>query len=54
MPHVRKQPHEAEMSPAWYATQLGWTWPSRSGRTWQALLDIAERHYYARRPTVPR
>jgi hypothetical protein len=50
MPSTRVAPQDVQMSPSWYATQLGWAWPDGSGRSWQALLDLAERHYYQHRP----
>jgi hypothetical protein len=49
MPHAPKQPHEAEMSPSWYAAQLGWKWPDGAGRSWDRLLQLAEDRYYRNR-----
>ena len=49
MPTAPKPDSDAQMSPSWYAKQLGWAWPHHSGRTWDALLNMAERRYWAAR-----
>lgn len=42
-------PDLRQASPSQIASQMGWAWPSGRGRSWQSLVDIAERLYYENR-----